>query len=377
MSIDKYNIAKAVHDHILGITSEEDERELQRWLDADVSHRREFERLMSRDDLSRRYRQYAAVDCDRAWQSFRRQLRHTHHRPLWPKWAAAAVLVACVAIGTVVLWQKQSKQDIRTAAVVVRLSPAASKARSTAIKTGRQQGQMVVGGKIYAVTSPQDYARILAALPADEEIAISTSQGREYWLTLSDGTQVHLDNRSTLKYPTVFAQSHREVSLTGTAWFRIAKSSTPFTVSTADGIIIDRGTEFMVNTRGRNGHTDVVLLDGKVGVSCNGGAEIPLKPGQRAGMAEGTIRLDRVSLAVYRAWNEGEFLFQDEPLGDVMDVVRHWYDVDVSFTKEEYSRMKFTGSADRYGTLTDFLKAVELVTGLKIRLRDNQVIIGE
>lgn len=378
MIISEQNIARLVHDHILGIISDEDEQELQAWLEADTSHRRIFERLMSRNDLARRYRQYASIDSERAWQSFSHRSRKARRMTLLRRVAAIAAVAVIAIAGAAYIWHINQRTAIENNVVAekVQLSPAADKARQTAMKTGRLQGMVVVGNKTYTISSPQDYARILAEVPADEEWTVSTKQDKEYWLTLSDGTQVHLDNHSSLKYPAVFSDSHRDVALTGTAWFKVAHGKAPFSVSTPDGVITDLGTEFLVSTRGTHGNTDVVLFEGKVGVSQNGGTEIPLKPGQKAELSHGGINVEKADLDAYRAWNEGEFLFQDVTLEEMMDVVAHWYDVDVVFKNQSYSRMTFTGSIDRYGTLDGLLKALRSITGLPIHQEGKRIIIG-
>lgn len=379
MSLSEQQAARLVHDHILGITSPEDEAALQSWLSADKSHRRMYDSLMGRSDLVRRYRQYAAIDGERAWQTFSSRSRRARRMVLLRRVAAVAAVVVVLLGGVAVLWQSRHVPGSRHAVVVshVRLAPAVSKARQSSMQSGRLQGIVVVGDKTYTVSSLEDYARILAEVPADAETTLATHDGKEYWLELSDGTQVHLDNHSSLKYPAQFADGHREVALRGTAWFKVAPGKSPFYVHTPDGIVIDRGTEFMVSTDADGGTTSVVLFEGKVDVRQGDGAEVSLKPGQKAGLSQRGVSVEAADLAVYRAWNEGEFLFHDVSLGEVMDLVGHWHDVEVEFASQSYSSMTFTGSIDRYGTLDGLLEAVHNVTGLPVHKEDNKVIIGQ
>lgn len=371
--------ARLVHDHILGLTSREEEKMLQSWLSDDKAHRRLFDSIMARGDLALRYRQYASIDSERAWESFSRRSREARRKILLRRIVAVAAVVVLFVVGAAVVWQSRlSSGSGRTVvAEKVRLAPAVSKARQSSIKAGRLQGVVEVGDKTYTVSSLEDYARILAEVPVDAESTITTKDGKEYWFALSDGTQVHLDNHSSLKYPVQFAEGHREVVVRGTAWFKVAPGKSPFYVCTSDGIVTDRGTEFMVSANEDDGHTDVVLFEGKVGVSRNGGDEIPLMPGQKAKLSSRGVSVEKADLAVYRAWNEGEFLFHDVALGEVMTLVGHWYDVDVEFASRAYSNMTFTGSIDRYGTLDGFLEAVHNVTGLPVHKGNDKVIIGQ
>ncbi len=67
-----------------------------------------------------------------------------------------------------------------------------------------------------------------------------------------DGTKVHLNYNTTLKYPSHFSVASRTVYLDGEAYFQIAKDDRPFRVITANGIVKQYGTSFNVNTCSRS-----------------------------------------------------------------------------------------------------------------------------
>lgn len=381
MSISEDQIARLVHDHILGIITEEDEQQLQEWIASDPTHRDYVAHILDRNDLARRYRNYSKANDKRAWKAFRTYTSDTTFHFWRYAVSTAAVLLLLFGIGFYLNNSSKPGSGLSVNKTVA-LSPQQSKARQQAVKSGRQSAHVIVNGKEYVISSPSDYAKVLAETPADEEWEIKTKAGKEYWLTLPDGSQVHLDNNSQLKYPSSFAQNHREVELEGTAFFKIAhQADAPFTISTHDGIITDLGTEFFVNTHSQ-GHTEVVLFSGRVGVRQTGTpvgqrqAEAILRPGQRAVIQGNNISLSAADLDFYKAWNEGVFLFRNTSLSKMMDVVGHWYNVDIEFARPEYSNMTFTGSADRYGSLDAILDAVHLVTGLPVTRKDNKIIIG-
>lgn len=62
---------------------------------------------------------------------------------------------------------------------------------------------------------------------------LSVPHGGEYRLLLADGTAVHLNAGSELRYPVAFAVAERKVYLKGEAWFEVAKDAErPFYVET-------------------------------------------------------------------------------------------------------------------------------------------------
>ena len=68
-------------------------------------------------------------------------------------------------------------------------------------------------------------------------------------MTFEDGTRVHLNYNTTLKYPPHFGTTTRTVYLDGEAYFQVAKDSKrPFRVITVNGVVKQYGTTFNVNT---------------------------------------------------------------------------------------------------------------------------------
>ncbi len=78
---------------------------------------------------------------------------------------------------------------------------------------------------------------------------MTTPKGRQYQLTLPDGTKVWLNAASSIKYPTVFDGNERSVQISGEAYFEVVKNmSRPFRVVVSDRMYIDvLGTSFNVS----------------------------------------------------------------------------------------------------------------------------------
>ena len=75
-----------------------------------------------------------------------------------------------------------------------------------------------------------------------EKNTLTTEQGNEFRVTFEDGTTVHLNYNTEIRYPVKFSKTKRMVYLKGEAYFKIAKDTRPFYVITDQGIIKQYGT---------------------------------------------------------------------------------------------------------------------------------------
>lgn len=112
---------------------------------------------------------------------------------------------------------------------------------------------------------------------------IATPRGKDFTITLSDGTQVMLNAESSLRYPTTFTGSNRSVELKGEAFFTVAKDCKhPFIVHTTNTTTIVTGTKFNFRAYD-NSAPHVTLIEGSVSVKSNDSRqELKLKPGEDA-----------------------------------------------------------------------------------------------
>ncbi len=232
------------------------------------------------------------------------------------------------------------------------------------------------------IQTPQRSAWVARVMESLEEgskdevrqMGITTRSANEYWLSLPDGSLVHLNYNTRVIYPEVFVGQTRDVILEGEAYFMVAKDRRhPFVVHTAAGETRVYGTEFNINTR--EDTTEVVLVRGSISVTPTNGSEQMLTPGQKCSLFNAQCSMEEVDTAPYVAWNTGTFVFDNVPLQQLMDVLSHWYGFEVSFVSEEAREKHFTGELDRYGSIKPTLAAISQVTGLHLYIRDGKIVI--
>ena len=301
-----------------------------------------------------------------------RRRRYVALRPLY-RFAAAAAVVAGVIAG--VWWYKEYTrvtppeltpevaQGIRSAIRHDHLLTEAQAVQPAAPLTTREQYQ-------YGVSENEE---IVEEMMASKRV--KTYIDKEYWVTLPDGTLVHLADNSTLIYPERFGRGDRNVFIEGEGYFMVAHDrSRRFIVHTPHGQICDYGTEFDVNTRDVKG-TSVVLVSGRVGVIPSSGKEQMMQPGQKAEIVQGSVAVKKVDTAPYTAWNTGKVEFRGWTLQRIMSVISKWYGRRVVFRSEQSEQKTFTGTFDRFDSIESTVEALRAGTGLQITIDNDQLIV--
>ena len=169
------------------------------------------------------------------------------------------------------------------------------------------------------------------------------------------------------------------VYLKGEAYFKIAKDARPFYVVTDQGIIKQYGTEFNVNTF-TSGRTEVALVKGSISIIPQGSTQEQLiEPGQLAHIEQkgNNISIYNVDLTPYIAWNEGRLIFENRTLENIVEILEHWYNVNISFGTSELKQLRFTGNMDRYATISPILKAIARTTNLQIKIEGREILITD
>ncbi|MBW8244849.1 DUF4974 domain-containing protein [Muricauda oceani] len=174
--------------------------------------------------------------------------------------------------------------------------------------------------------------------------------GKRFELELSDGSIVHLNAGTSLKYPISFLkEGEREVFLVGEAFLHVAKDSKrPFTVSTSDNFEIQvLGTRFNVSNYPEDITTEVVLVEGSVGLQTDKKSEgIILEPGFKGSFdrQQGNIVTKPVITDVYTSWMKGELVFRRMSLENILKKLERHYNITIVNQNLKYSKKKFNAN---------------------------------
>ncbi|MEI7421380.1 MAG: FecR domain-containing protein [Prolixibacteraceae bacterium] len=171
---------------------------------------------------------------------------------------------------------------------------------------------------------------------------ISSRQGMVSQFQLVDGTKVWLNSNSELQFPSVFAGDFREVKLKGEAYFEVFKNKNqPFRVKADELNVEVLGTSFDVTNYAEEKKSEVILVEGKISTSAihedkktdNGS----MHPGQMGVYCESTgkFHTEEVNVDKYISWREGNLIFRDDKMEEVVKRLSRWFNVEIVINDPE------------------------------------------
>ncbi len=361
-------------------TDSKEEAEIEEWAESGRNRHDICDMLNDRQYVADWYKRSRSIDVEGALDSMKHRIQCDRYVVRWLKplyAAAAAVVVALISVTAVYYYERSTAVEPLVIAKEVK----------KAIDMSNESGRSVANVEVVA---KREIKRIVSNFGNHTEKEtdgiveklleakrITTCADREYWVTLPDGSLVHLNYDSRLIYPERFLGDTRDVIVEGEAYFMIAKDLRhPFIVHTPDGEVKEYGTEFNVDTRAEGG-TSVVLVNGSISVIPDDGRERMMRPGERSTLNGVLTKTEPVDVEPYVAWNTGQFVFDDCELRRIMTVIGRWYGYDIVFTDESVCDMKFSGSFSRYDPMSNAIESISLLTGFSLQTQGGRIIISD
>lgn len=380
--IDWEIISKSFRGELTGAEREK----LDTWLAESERHRDFYERASRggvsdpAEGLERRVLSAQKTEMMRkAREMTDRRMRRRQIRFAW--YAAAVVLPLAIAVG---MWMNMNR-DTGKVVVAERVQPGSGRVvlelndgRTYFLDTAR-----VVETGIEGSLAKAEQKSLVYEKQESEELVynkMTVPRAGEYSLTLSDGTRVWLNSDTEIRYPVAFGKDRRMVFLSGEAYFEVEKDAErPFFVVVDDMEIKVYGTSFNVNTH-HAGRVQTTLVEGRVGIRVKStGAETMLKPRQMAEFNAGQqdVEVRDVDTYYYTAWKNGEFVFENETIEEIVDRLCRWYDMKVFYTGDEVKEKRFTGVIARFTDVADVLHLIGETATVQFNLKGNVITVSD
>jgi len=306
-------------------------------------------------------------------------------RRLWPRIAAAASIILCIAVGGYFIARKQPAQQIAQNQLHD-IAPGGNKAILKSrgkqfIVTNARNGLIAQSGS--TLINKTAAGRIVYNVQRDggniqtvyDTLVIP--RGGQMQLVFSDGSKAWLNSETTIRYPEKFTGKNRTVELlTGEAYFEVIhKSKMPFRVIAKNVINEDIGTHFNVNAYPDEAAIKTTLLEGSVKVFHNKQDRI-LKPGQQSVIKANStsIIIKETDLDEAIAWKNNYFIFNDESIESIMRKVARWYDVDVTY-RGDLRGKEFVGSVSRFKYVSDVLRKLEATGTIHFKIEGRRIVV--
>jgi len=212
---------------------------------------------------------------------------------------------------------------------------------------------------------------------------LTVPYGKKYGLRLSDGTKVYLNSGTSLRYPVSFIKGkERQVFLNGEAFFEVTTDTVhPFIVNAEKLNVQVLGTEFTVSNYPEDIQTDVVLVEGSVGMYKEGDMfnktkDIVLTPGLKGSFnkSNGDIQTREVITSVYTSWVYGELVFRNMTFNNILKKLERHYNIRIINTNTELGEEEFNAS---FGNepIEKVLQAFKTTYNIQYTVNENTVII--
>jgi len=203
-------------------------------------------------------------------------------------------------------------------------------------------------------------------------------------ILLPDGSLVTLNANSSLSFDSAnFNVQSREVWMQGEAFFEITKlrnrdgKAEKFIVHTEDLEVEVLGTQFNVNTR-RSG-TKVLLTEGSVRLNLNnnlGDHPIMMLPGEMAIYTpkRKAVVKENVNTDIYTAWKQQKLVFDDTPIGEIIEILEDNYGIKVKLENPEIANRRYRGTFKQPDPNT-ILTVISSVLKLEMERHENVVTL--
>lgn len=198
-------------------------------------------------------------------------------------------------------------------------------------------------------------------------------------VTLIDGSQVTLNEKSTLSFPSSFAPGIRDIELTGEGYFKVmpqysgAGTKIPFFVKAHTMKIKVLGTEFNVAVNNNDGTVKTTLLEGSVEVIKDTVIRT-LVPGQEIILThQGELTDPRqVNVEKAVAWKRS-ITYTNASLYEVLDEIGRIYNVTIMYTAKFDNRLTIHIPPKR--NVSEALAYVKKIGIASFRINGKKVIV--
>lgn len=309
----KLNISTEVKNALIGYfsgnLSSEDSAILRDWLEISDENRWMFDELTDIWQASHFSYLKSKIDVENAWQDILKELDKKQTEVLW--------------------------QTAKTPAKKIFLQTWWAKVAAILVLA------FILGGTGYFFVT-----RNFKPVPEPILVEHTTPPGSRSFLKMPDGSEIWLNTGTTLSYKNTFGKKHREVHLTGEAFFEIKKDPAyPFIVHTREVSIRVTGTNFLVTSFPDAAKTLTYLESGRIELKIDEtGEKFPLIPGDEARFNKKTqqLTIEKNFNPHPASWRFGKISFYNKPLSEIAESLERNFGITIQLAGPDLKEKRLT-----------------------------------
>lgn len=375
-------ISQLLYKKITGTLTHDENNELEAWAAGKPEREKLLDRMADSEAICRKYQRRNLVNTDAPCDDMQRRIAAIERpRLIRRRTMAAAASVAVLLMASAIYFLSSNRNTIDIATELADTTEEIRHGESKATLSASNGNAVALnsndsGAEISELlTHDDDYSKI-------EELCLDVPRGGEFKVILEDSTEVWLNSESQLRYPEVFACNERRVQVSGEVYFKVKHDpARPFYVESAGQVIRVYGTSFNIKSYGDENMTYTTLETGSVSLSpiSGEGGELYLSPGHQACLNRESQSIDMkvVDPEVITSWRHGKFVFEEQPLENIMRDLSRWYNFEYEFTDPEVAEYVFMGSIPRYADFHTATVILEKSGDLSIVTEGSKVTVSK
>jgi len=212
--------------------------------------------------------------------------------------------------------------------------------------------------------------------------SLKVPYGKRFNVVFSDGSKAYLNSGSVIRYPVKFIEDKkREVFLEGEAFFDVAENKNELFIVNSNGINVEvYGTKFNVRNYSEDFNSDIVLVEGSVGIKNAEVSELTmLKPGFKGSVDKENFRVktSKVNTKIYTSWIDGEVIFRNETFSQILKKLERLYNVTIINNKNESLDEVFNAAIDvENENIEQVLEYFNKIYNIEYQIFNNKIIIN-
>ena len=220
---------------------------------------------------------------------------------------------------------------------------------------------------------------IVSEVKPVQQIIKKSEAGEQLRVTLPDGSVVHLNAGSFIRFPEKFDSDLRKVTLVGEAFFEVVKNpQQPFVVESENIMTEVLGTSFNIKAF-KNENIAITVATGKVLVKHiqeKQPEELILSSNEQAVYKKNEKHFERaaVDASHFYAWTTGIIRFNNESLEQVVHALERWYNVSIQLEENYNTHIRVNGSY-KDKRLYTILNGLSFMYDLEYQYKNGKTII--